>query len=145
RARHGSRRGERSEAYGEGAGISGASPPCAEGGDRGPMTTDSDRLYHQPEVLSRLTEARIVEQMPWKQLPSLYQEVTGDTADWRTLRTVVMKDAGAASLPARVNARVRASIEQAFDRADLAKLVVHALTARFHEWSLLNDRMLRSI
>ena len=95
------------------------------------------------DEVEQLTEARIREGLTWKQLTTRYAEISkGGTIDERTIRNAVMKDAGVALLPARIAKQLRHTVNDAFDRADLSKMVVRALVAKFAEWSVLNDRAL---
>ena len=95
-----------------------------------------------PAVRERLIDARLIEQMPWIEVGKLYCELTGESRDWRAVRGALMSEAPMRLVPQRVSSHVRQAIEGLMDRVDLMKLLMYAVTARFHEWSMLHDRMI---
>lgn len=97
------------------------------------------------ELKEQLLDIKLEEQCSWRDLVTHYEELTGgETLDWKTLRKILMRDAPTAFIPQRVSARVREAIENTWNDVDAMQLVMYALNQRFSEWSLLNQKMLRS-
>ena len=98
-----------------------------------------------PEILSALVNAKLVEQLTWKQLPKRYKELADDTRDWRTLRRYVLDELGGATLPERVSKRLKDQVEGAFETTNAQTLVLHVLVGTYQEWSVLYERHMRSM
>ncbi len=97
------------------------------------------------DVLKQLLDAKQIEQMSWKDLPARYEELTGDTADWRTLKGYVIDSMGGELLPARVSKITEAAIRQAFEDANAVTLAMRVLWGTYEEWNILYSRHLRSM
>lgn len=97
-----------------------------------------------PELLATLTDIKLTEQLSWPQLAERYTELTDETVDWKTIRRAIMKDAPLKMVPERISRQMKEAITQLWDSIDVMKLILYGVNARFTEWSLLNDQMLRA-
>ncbi len=97
------------------------------------------------DVLKQLLDAKQIEQLSWKDLPQRYKEITGDTADWRTLKGHVIARMGGEFLPERVSKITNDAIRQAFEDANAVTLAMRVLWGAHEEWNILYSRHLRSM
>ncbi len=98
-----------------------------------------------PQVLQALSDAKLIEQVPWKQMPKRYKELTGEGIDWRTIQRHLSENMGAALLPGRVTSQVRELIEKAYAEANAVTIGLRVLVAKYQQFSLFHERYLRSL
>ncbi len=93
--------------------------------------------------MEELFDIKLSEQIPWKEMPTVYAELTGDTHDWKTIRRAMLRDADEL-IPERVNRRVKETVARLNDQTDMVQMILIMLRSRFSEWILLNERRLQA-
>lgn len=92
-----------------------------------------------PEVIRKLMDLRTIDQVPWKELPAHYKELTGgEEANWQTIRSTLRREAPMDFLPARVSEGIRLIIEEKQAEVyDVFRLTLVAFNVRFAEYMAL--------
>ena len=98
-----------------------------------------------PEVLNALVDAKVVEQLPWKELPVRYQELTGKKAGWRTIHRWVLDEIGNVALPDRVSKGRKDQVTNAFETTNALTLAMDMMVGTYQEWRVLYERHFRSM
>ncbi|KKN86923.1 hypothetical protein LCGC14_0264860 [marine sediment metagenome] len=103
------------------------------------------RKITDPVLLEALMDIRVTEQVPWRDMPERYLELTGEEVDWKTIRTTLMREYSLELLPERVNKFLRESIDSNTSEVqDVMKLSIMAYNIRFVEWLSLVERQKQS-
>ena len=100
------------------------------------------------DMLEKLMDIRIQEQLPWKALPDRFMELRPEGSkeskpDWRVLQRELMNDVDAHILPTRVHRRMRTRLKEEFSKADLGAMLMSILLSQYGEWNMLHGKMLR--
>ena len=66
-------------------------------------------MYINSDIISKLIDMRVKEQIPWRELPNKYSELLPDEdiPDWRTLQKSMLKDYEKYTIPPHLHRKMR--------------------------------------
>ena len=70
-------------------------------------------MYINSDIISKLINIRIKEQVPWKELPNKYSELlpNEDVPDWHTLQKAIWEDCEKYTFPPHLHRKMRSLLE----------------------------------
>ena len=70
-------------------------------------------MFIDSDIISKLINIRIKEQVPWKELPNKYSELLPEEniPDWRTLQKAMLEDYERYTLPPHLHRKMRSRLE----------------------------------
>lgn len=109
-----------------------------------------ERTTFDEEILRRLVERKIKEQIPWKEMPTEYmsmlpEDSTEEKPDYRVLKREMMKNADVMVMPERVHKGMRSRLKHEFEKADMGIMLMDVLMSKYSEWNLLHSKFLRYV
>ncbi len=98
-------------------------------------------VHIAPEIMEELIEIKVTEQLPWKKMDLIYQDITGQTIDWRTLRNAMLRDGGQQLISERADRKTRERLDSLNESVDMLQLILLAFKLKFNEFLKLSNKM----